>query len=122
MSYLVIKHAHVTFVVISLSLFLLRVALTVRGIAWRNWLWLRVLPHVNDTLLLVAGIGLAVLAGFQPFDHPWLMLKLILLPLYVLTGARALKASQKAKQLQWAVMALTLFAAMLTLAVFKPFF
>ncbi len=122
MPYLALKHAHMTFVAISLSLFVFRALLNLRGVPWRNWVWLRIVPHINDTCLFLAGVWLAVIGGFQPLDHPWLAGKLVLLPLYVVAGAKALKATHRKTQFQWTIIAICIFAAMLGLAIVKPFY
>jgi len=118
--YLVVKHAHVTFALLSLTGFLLR--------AW--WMWrespllghrlTRVLPHINDTLLLVAGIWLVVVSTQYPWVHGWLAAKLVALVLYILLGTLALKRgpTRKIRGIAF-VAALATFAYMLTVARFR---
>ncbi len=55
--------------------------------------WLRALPHVNDSLLLAAAIGLAALLGQYPFVHAWLTAKIGGLLAYILLGMLALRPS-----------------------------
>jgi uncharacterized membrane protein SirB2 len=54
---------------------------------------LKIIPHINDTFLLVTGISLAYLANFNPVEQPWLMAKIIALVLYIVFGMVALKKS-----------------------------
>ena len=58
--YLVIKAVHVTCVAVSYALFLVRGIWMIRDSAMLERRWVKVLPHVNDTLLLVAAIALAL--------------------------------------------------------------
>ena len=60
----------------------------------------RVLPHVVDTLLLLAGLSLAVMSQQYPWAESWLAMKLSLLVFYIVFGALALKHGQT-KTLQW---------------------
>ena len=53
--------------------------------------WVRVVPHVNDTVLLVAGAWMAVLLRQVPGVSPWLTAKLIALVIYIALGAVALR-------------------------------
>jgi len=50
----------------------------------------RVLPHIVDTLLLAAGVGLAWRSHQYPFAQPWLTAKLTALVLYIVLGSVAL--------------------------------
>ena len=71
--YSIVKHSHLLFVAITLILFNLRF--------WLRTFWpqrtipkvLRILPHINDTLLLLTGIKLMVLTRYVPFGNAnWL--------------------------------------------------
>ena len=91
MSYVLLKHLHVTCVVLSGTGFLLRLF----------WMWRqspclqrrisRVLPHVIDSLLLLSALSLAWISGQYPFAMDWLTAKLIGLLLYIGCGMMALK-------------------------------
>lgn len=96
--YYIVKHIHITLVIISLTLFQFRF--------WRYhvlhhqpMLLLQRLPHVIDSLLLVSGIGLAVMAGFSPLNSPWLLFKLAALVIYIVAGMLAMKQSGHVKWL-----------------------
>jgi uncharacterized membrane protein SirB2 len=95
MLYLTIKSLHVTCVVLSISGFCLRGLWLLRNPAMRRWhgerRWLRALPHINDSLLLVAAIMLTVLLGQYPFVADWLTAKVLGLFTYILLGAYALR-------------------------------
>ena len=83
-TYLLVRGLHVGCVSLSLALFLLRSAWQWRGSPLARSPWARVLPHVNDTLLLLAGIALAALLGFAPWRDAWLAAKLAGLVAHVL--------------------------------------
>ena len=50
-------------------------------------------PHINDSLLLLSGIGLIFITGFIPFTAaaPWLTEKLTCVMAYIALGFFALK-------------------------------
>ena len=91
MSYEAIKHAHMTFAGLSLAGFLLRGWWMWRRSAMLDHRMTRTLPHINDTLLLGAGIWLALTLQQYPLVHGWLTAKLFALLLYILLGTLALK-------------------------------
>jgi uncharacterized membrane protein SirB2 len=91
MTYLILKHLHVTCVVLSGL-----------GFALRGWWMLndsprlkapltRVVPHVVDTLLLGSALVMAWLSGQYPFAQDWLTAKFLGLLIYILCGTMALK-------------------------------
>jgi len=59
--------------------------------------WLRVTPHVVDTLLLLAGVGLAFLVHQYPFVNGWLTAKLFALIAYVGAGHVAVRRAHSAR-------------------------
>ncbi|MFD1008597.1 SirB2 family protein [Oceanisphaera ostreae] len=92
MSYMAIKHAHMMFALISITLFILRAWLAVPSPARIKSKFLKVAPHIVDTLLLALGIWLAVLSSQIPFGNsPWLTAKVIGLVLYIVVGTIAIK-------------------------------
>lgn len=98
MSYLALKHLHLTCAVLTALSFITRgVLLAVRPQALSARFW-RVAPHVNDTLLLAAGAGMAVIGGFNPLTTPWLATKLLLLLAYIGLGTVALKRGKTRQQ------------------------
>lgn len=107
MDYLSIKYLHVTCVVLSIGLFMLRGALQLQSIPWRQWTVLRVAPHAVDSVLLGAAISLAWLAGLSPLAVNWLLAKVLALLAYILLGHRALaKNTPQAQRLPFFVAAL----------------
>lgn len=119
MSYLALRHLHITCVVLSISLFLLRGGLGLQGVDWRRrWPVLRWLPHLNDSVLLLAGLTLMVWSAQYPGpQHPWLAAKLVLLLAYIAAGKQALRADRPVRhQAAWCVMALACAGSMVALA------
>ena len=90
MDYGSVRAVHVGCAGISIGLFVARGAMQWGGVAWRRWRWLRIAPHINDTVLLGAAITLAVMSGQYPFVQNWLTAKVLALCAYVALGRVAL--------------------------------
>ncbi len=88
--YLFVKHLHVTCVVLSISLFVLRGVLQLQSRPWRHWRLLRVAPHIVDSVLLGSAVWLAWRIAQYPFVHGWLTAKVLALLAYILLGHFAL--------------------------------
>jgi len=54
----------------------------------------RYLSYLIDTVLLVAAVMLAVALHLRPGNAPWLMVKIVLLPVYIVLGSLALKRAK----------------------------
>ena len=89
--YPAIKHVHMTCAAVTLTLFVLRGAWMMRGSPLLASRWVRVVPHLVDTLLLASAITLAVIIGNAPVTHGWLTAKVIGLVLYIVLGTIALR-------------------------------
>lgn len=89
--YLGIKHLHVTTVYITVILFVLRGFWMVFQPAMLQKRWVRIVPHVNDTILLLSAIALTILIQQYPFVHGWLTAKVIGLIVYIGLGLIALR-------------------------------
>lgn len=59
--------------------------------------WLKVLPHVVDTGLLLSAISMLYVFQWSLLDHSWLQLKIALLVVYILLGMVALKPARPVK-------------------------
>ena len=92
MDYATLRHIHISCAALSITLFVLRAALTQWQIDWRRSAVLRVLPHANDTVLLLAAITLAVHSGQYPLAQSWLTAKVAALLVYIGLGRYALRA------------------------------
>lgn len=91
MDYFLVKQIHMTAAGLSLALFVLRAWWSVRGSGWLRRRWVRILPHLVDSVLLACGVWLMVLLRAWPMQHPWLMAKLIGLVAYIVVGSFAIK-------------------------------
>lgn len=94
MTYLVLLHVHVACVVITGAGFVARGLLMLRDSPLLARRWVRVLPHVVDTLLLSSALGLAVWSHRYPLVDAWLTAKLLALVAYVVLGALALRRAR----------------------------
>jgi len=115
--YFAIKHLHVACVVLSISGFVLRGLLMLADSPLRNTRWLRIAPHVNDTLLLLAALALTVLVGQYPFVDSWLTAKVFGLIAYIVLGSLALKVGRTRRQrtLAW-LAAIAIFVYVVSVA------
>ena len=91
MDYLALKHIHVACVALSYAGFFARGVWMIRDSAMLQRRWVKVLPHVNDTLLLATAIALAVMLRQYPFVHGWLTAKTLALVAYIALGSVALR-------------------------------
>lgn len=94
MLYAAVKHLHIACVVLSITGFCLRGLLLGRKSALAGRRWFRILPHVNDSILLAAALTLVVLIGQYPFVDAWLTAKVLGLVAYISLGMLALKAGR----------------------------
>ncbi|HEY8609043.1 MAG TPA: SirB2 family protein [Noviherbaspirillum sp.] len=120
MSYLALKHIHMSFAVLSGLLFLTRGMLMLGGSALLQKRLLRIAPHVIDTLLLASALVLVVLGNQYPFVQDWLTAKVLALVGYIAFGAIALRQGRPKPVRAFAfVTALLLFAYILKVAITK---
>lgn len=91
MSYLAIKHLHVTCAALSGSLFLLRGVWMLRDSPALQQRWVRIAPHVIDTLLLASALIMVYWSAQYPFAQNWLTAKVVALLAYIALGTIALK-------------------------------
>jgi uncharacterized membrane protein SirB2 len=111
MNYLAIKHLHITCAALSGSLFLLRGLWMLHAPAMLQRRWIRIAPHLIDTLLLATALIMVVWSGQYPFVQSWLSAKVIALLLYIALGSIALKRGKtRATRLTAFIAALAVFA------------
>lgn len=89
--YLAVKHAHMLFALVSGVFFLVRGSWMLMDSDWLQRRWVKIVPHVNDTLLLLAAIVLMVQSQQYPGTHDWLTAKVVALIVYIGLGMLALK-------------------------------
>ncbi len=117
-SYAAVKHIHITSVAISGSFFVLRGIWAMRKSPLLQERWVRIAPHVIDTILLSSALVMVFWSGQYPFAQNWLTAKLVALLLYIVLGSIALKRGKTARGRALAfAAALLVFAYILAVAV-----
>lgn len=117
--YLWIKHLHQLVALLSLGGFGLRLVWAVGQDPRLRHRLTRTIPHVNDSLLLGAGIWLALQSGADPLQG-WLAAKLAGLVVYIILGSVALRFSRTpAGQIMAGVAAIAVFAWIASVAMLK---
>ena len=91
MSFMLLKHIHVSCAGISFALFFLRGIWSFRNSPIMRQRWVKVVPHFVDTALLASALMLAYTIDQYPFLDGWLTAKFFGLVLYILLGTIALK-------------------------------
>ncbi|PJX23104.1 regulator SirB [Advenella sp. S44] len=112
--YMMVKHSHMTLAVLSLLFFILRAGWAISGSGLLTRPFVRIAPHVIDTLLVACGLYLVFFIGMQPF----VVAKLIGLVLYIVLGTMAIKRAPTARQRAvYAVLAVLTFAYIMGAAI-----
>jgi uncharacterized membrane protein SirB2 len=94
MSLLLLKSIHISCAASSYILFFLRGIWNLNGSSIMRQRWIKIVPHVADTLLIVSAIALAFSIYQYPFVDAWLTAKVIALLLYIGLGFVALRYGQ----------------------------
>ncbi len=89
--YMAFKHLHLTAIALSLLFLILQVVTQVMDSKMKDAKWLKVLPHIINTVLIITAVGLCVTLAQYPFVHDWVTSKLIGLVAYVLLAIVAVK-------------------------------
>ena len=106
-----IKLVHMSTAFISISLFLLRGLWVFQASPMMNKKWVKILPHVNDTILLLSAILLMLSIQQYPFVDAWLTAKFIALIIYIVFGMFALKRAKTIKNKSvFFILALSMFS------------
>lgn len=108
--YNALKHIHISTVSISLLLFISRAILLFSQSPRLHHPALRVLPHLNDTILLLSAISMLVVAELIPNgENIWLLAKIIAMVVYIMLGMTLFKwaKSMLTKQLVFILALLT---------------
>ena len=117
MSYLAIKYVHVGTVIASFSLFFLRGLWMMTAPEQLAARWVRVVPHVIDTVLLASAIALTATTSQYPFVQPWLTAKVLALLLYIFLGSVAIRhgRTRRVRIVAW-LLALVVFGYIVAVA------
>ncbi|MDR3431098.1 MAG: SirB2 family protein [Rouxiella aceris] len=91
-SYIWVKNFHLLVIAISILLFVLRFFWKWNQSAIMQQRWVKIVPHIIDTLMLLSGISLIFITHFYPFSPQgsWLTEKLFGVIIYIALGFVAL--------------------------------
>ena len=91
------KLIHMSTAFISISLFMLRGFWVYRESTMMNKKWVKIVPHINDTILLITAVILTFATQQYPFVDSWLTAKFTALIIYIILGMFALKRAKELK-------------------------
>ncbi|MHA6311054.1 MULTISPECIES: SirB2 family protein [Pantoea] len=115
--YPLIKNVHLLTVAITIFMFVLRFYWLRSGSAMLSRRWVRILPHANDTLLLLTGVSLVMITHFYPFtpQGSWLTEKLLGVIIYIALGFVALSRRPRTDRTRWIAFLVALIALVLVI-------
>jgi uncharacterized membrane protein SirB2 len=120
MDYPFFRTLHIATVHLTLILFLLRGVWMLIESPHLSARWTRIVPHINDSLLLVAAIAMLAIAGMNPLEQPWLLAKIVGLLAYIVLGTLALKRGRtKPTRIVALIAALAMFGYIMAVAITK---
>ncbi len=115
-----LKYIHMSAVLLSFTGFVLRAGWMLADSPMLKNRWVRVLPHIIDSVLLVSALWLVYLMSLPLLQTDWLLAKIIALLVYIGLGTLALKrARTKAQRLVFSVLALVVFLYIVSVAMSK---
>lgn len=91
MSYELLKMMHVGSIIVSYLLFFLRGIWLMQDSEQLRQRWVKILPHVVDTILLTSAVALAIIIQQSPLSDSWLTAKVIGLLFYIGLGMIAMR-------------------------------
>ena len=115
--YPLIKNVHLLTVAITIFMFVLRFYWLRSGSAMLSRRWVRILPHANDTLLLLTGVSLVMITHFYPFtpQGSWLTEKLLGVIIYIALGFVALSRRPRTDRTRWIAFLVALIALVMVI-------
>lgn len=102
---MVFKTLHILAALASFTLFSLRSYWKLIASSQLKQRWIKILPHIVDTVLLGTAVVMMVLIHQYPFADHWLTVKLVVLIIYILQGLAVLKFARNRSTIvvTWAV-------------------
>ena len=91
---LLVKVIHLSSVVLSVFGFFVRGIWMLQESAKLQQRWVKIAPHIIDTLLLVSAVILAARWRLSPLDQPWLLAKIVGMLIYIAAGVVALRVGR----------------------------
>lgn len=117
--YEILKHSHLTALLISFTLFFVRGLLMMRESNASKHRAFLIAPHIINFILIGTGICLAVTLHLNPANQPWLAVKLIALVAYIVLGVLTFKHPvMMVRKTLW-LSALIVFAFIVSVAISK---
>ncbi len=92
--YMMAKHLHLTAVGLSILFFIFRFVWSQLDADALSKKWVKILPHIIDTVLLGSAVWLCIILSQYPFVNAWLTFKVIGVILYIVFGLFALKKAK----------------------------
>jgi len=122
MSYAALKIIHVTSVIFSYILFTLRGVWMMQGSPILQRRWVKILPHVIDTVLLASAVALTTMIQQYPGISTWLSAKIGGLLLYITLGLIALRfgKTRRTKTISWITAQIVFFYIVLVALTKNP--
>jgi len=118
--YTTLKLLHVGCAILTISGFVIRGYWMLSSPAKLQLMFVRVAPHVLDTVFLLSGIALIVALRLPVLSQDWLLMKFVALPVYVVLGAIALGRGKTPRVRTTAfILALVTFAYIVGVALSK---
>ncbi|MFZ4833674.1 SirB2 family protein [Rouxiella sp. Mn2063] len=102
-TFLWVKNLHIVVIILSISLFVLRFFWMWSGSSMLQKKWVKITPHINDTVVLVSGFSLMFQTSTYPFsaDGTWLTEKLFGVIIYIVLGFIALSKRPRSQKIRW---------------------
>jgi len=118
--YMIVKHSHLTLMLLSVSFLIIRVLASTQNAQWLQQKWAKIAPHIIDTLLLISAIILMTLISQYPIVDHWVSAKVVALIAYIGLGTLAFKGNKSAlTKIFFLLLALTVIGYMIAVAVTK---
>lgn len=115
-----VKYIHLAAMLLSFCGFVLRAGWMLADSPMLSKRWVKVLPHIIDTVLLLSALVLVYLMSLPLLQTDWLLAKIIALLVYIVLGTMALKrARTKPQRLMFALLAIVVFLYIVSVALSK---
>ncbi len=115
--YMGLKHLHMLCAVLSILGFVIRGGMKLADSPALQKKWLKIAPHIIDTVLLASAIGMLFALQMNPLTQGWLIAKIIGLLLYIGLGLVVMRfASTRALRATAYVAAIVVFGYIFTVA------
>ena len=118
--YETVKLIHIGAAIVTISGFMLRGYWMFSGSPRLQLKFVKILPHVIDTIFLLSGIGLILILNLPVLSQNWLLMKFVALIMYIVLGAIALGRGKTMRSRTTAfVLSLAVFAYIVGVALTK---